>query len=313
MSAKVNKFHSPFALLLVLGLAAVLLAACSSSSSAATAGPADLGANSQAGGAADKILPVPAASAAPAAPAGATPLVAGQSLIIKTGQLTLQVSNVEGSAAQADGIVTGAGGYLAGSSRSGDADKLFISVTYRIPVAKWDATLDAIHHASGGGTIAIIDEQIQTQDVTAAAVDLDARLTNLRSTESALLAIMAKADKITDILAVQEQLTTVQGQIEELQAQRNTLGDQASYSTLTVQFQATPKTETTVATGDWSLGGTVDAAAAALVKVGQAGATAAVWVLIVGGPLAIVLLILFVLYRAGQRLRRRLTKKVTSA
>jgi hypothetical protein len=234
-------------------------------------------------------------------------------LIIKTGQLTLQVSNVEGSAAQANGIVTGAGGYIAGSSRSGDADKLFISVTYRIPVARWDATLDAIHHASGGGTISIVDEQIQTQDVTATAVDLDARLTNLRSTESALLAIMVKATNIADTLAVQEQLTTVQGQIEELQAQRNTLGDQASYSTLTVQFQATPATETTVASGDWNLGGTVDAAAAALVKVGQAAATAVVWVLIVGGPLVVVLLILFALYRMVRRFRRRLSKKAVSA
>jgi hypothetical protein len=311
MSAKVKKFHSPFALLLVLGLAALLLAACSSS--AAATAPANFGANSQAGGA-TKAQPISAASAAPAVPdAGATPLVTGSSLIIKTGQLTLQVSNVDASAAQANGIVTGAGGYIAGSSRSGDADKLFVSVTYRIPVAKWDTTLDAIHHASGGGTISIIDEQIQTQDVTAAAVDLDARLTNLRSTESALLAIMAKADKITDILAVQEQLTTVQGQIEELQAQRNTLGDQASYSTLTVQFQAVPKTETTTAAGGWNLGSTIDDATAALVKVGQAAATIAVWALIVGGPLIVVLLILFVLYRAGRRLRRRLDKKVTSA
>ncbi|HEU6440419.1 MAG TPA: DUF4349 domain-containing protein, partial [Terriglobales bacterium] len=76
------------------------------------------------------------------------------------------------------------------AARSGDADTLVISVTYRIPVAKWDATLASIHGANGGGTLKILNEQIQTQDVTASAIDQDARLTNLRATEQALLGIM---------------------------------------------------------------------------------------------------------------------------
>ena len=94
-------------------------------------------------------------------------------------------------------------------------------------------------------------------------------MTNLRATEQALLGIMTRATTIADTLAVQTQLTTVRGQIEELQAQRNQLGDQAAFSTLTVQFEATPKTETTSATSGWNLNGTIDDATAALVKIGQ--------------------------------------------
>ena len=126
---------------------------------------------------------MPAATAAPAAGDTAAPLISVQSMIIKTGQLDMQVSNPEASADQANGIVGAAGGYVSASARSGDADTLVISVTYQIPVAKWDATLASIHHADGGGTLKILDEQIQTQDVTATAVDMDARLTNLRATE----------------------------------------------------------------------------------------------------------------------------------
>jgi len=309
MPLKTRRSRSLFGLLFVCAAIALALAACSSAASAPAPAQGNPGINTGAGVAGDKGVPVAAATAAPAALPGApgatgAPLLNDHSLIIKTGQLTLQVSNVEGSTAQANGIVTGNGGYIAGSSRGGDGDKLSVSATYRIPVARWDATLDAIHHASGGGTISIVDEQIQTQDVTAAAADLDARLTNLRASEQALLGIMARATTIADTLAVQEQLTTVRGQIEELQAQRNTMGDQASYSTLTVQFQAVPKTETTTAASGWNLGSTVDDATASLVKIGQALASLAVWVLIVGGPLAVLLLIGAGLYRLLRRIRR---------
>ena len=303
-------FAGALALMLAAGLA---VAACSSS--AATPGPAanpafggyDTGSLSQA-------KPESGPTAAPvAAAASSAPLAPGQTLIIKTGQLDLQVSNPDGSAAQADSIVAGAGGYVAGSSRSGDADTLVISETYRIPVARWDATLTALHHASGGGTLRIVGEQIQTQDVTAAAVDLDARLVNLRASEQALLAIMDKAVSVTDVLAVQAQLTEVRGQIEELAAQRNQIGDQAAYSALTVQFMAAPKTDTAAAAGGWDLGKTVDDAGAALVRIGQGIATAAVWAVVVGLPSLAGLLVLLLAARLARGAWGRLRGRKPSA
>ena len=292
------------AVLSLVVLFGVSFAGCSSSASAP--GPAQL---LPANGTGSKdIGAMPVATAAPAAGDTAAPLTSAPSMIIKTGQLDMQVSNPEASAAQADGIVGAAGGYVSASARSGDADTLVISVTYRIPVAKWDATLASIHHADGGGTLKILDEQIQTQDVTATAVDMDARLTNLRATEQALLGIMSRATTITDTLAVQTQLTTVQGQIEELQAQRNQLGDQAAYSTLTVQFEATPNTETTSATTGWNLNGTIDDATATLVKIGQGIATLGVWLVIVGLPVGLGLLVLLLIYRLYRRIRPRPAK-----
>jgi hypothetical protein len=144
-------------------------------------------------------------------------------------------------------------------------------------------------------------------------VDLDARLTNLRATEQALLAIMTKATTITDTLAVQTQLTAVQGQIEELQAQRNQLGDQAAYSTLTVQFEATPNTQITSATSGWNINGTVDDATATLVKIGQDLASLGVWLLIVGLPVGLGLVVLLLVYRLFRRIRPRPAKTPKTA
>ncbi len=298
-----NRSLAAFALLVLVGLS---LAACSTS--ATNAGPAQV---PQFAGAGNKDLGV-LPTVAPLAGETTAPLIGAKTLIIKTGQLDMQVSKPEASAAQADGIVGAAGGYVSASGRSGDADKLVISVTYRIPVAKWDATLASIHGANGGGTLKILNEQIQTQDVTASAVDLDARLTNLRAADQALLVIMTKATTITDTLAVQTQLTTVLGQIEQLQGQRNQLGDQAAFSTLTVQFEATQITQTTSATSGWSINGTVDEAAATLVKVGQGLASLGVWLVIVGLPVGLGLVLLFLAYRFFRIVRRRTAQPPTT-
>ena len=301
------------ALLPFLALLGMGLAACSSSAAMPTAAPATPAPALPAGPVEGPTM-APASQAAAATPVPVladqtnAPSAGTQPMIIKTGQLELQVSNPDASATQAEGIVTGAGGYVSASTRSGRGDGLMISVTYRIPVARWQSTLDAIHHASGGGSLTIVSEQIQTQDVTASAVDMDAHLTNLRASEQSLLGIMARASSIPDTLAVQDQLTTIRGQIEALQAQRNQLGDQASFSTLTVQFEATPGTQTTTATTAWSINGTIDDATATLVKLGQAAASLAIWLLIVGLPLALVALLAYVVYRVGRRFLRRVPR-----
>jgi hypothetical protein len=291
----------PVVLSLVL-LIGLIVAACSSS--AASASPYRGSAVEPGGNG-----PTAAPAAGLAQNATAAPANGAETLIIKTGQLELQVSNPEASAAQAEGIVSAAGGYVAASSRSGDSDALIISVTYRIPVAKWEATLAAIHQAGGGGQLRIVREQIQTEDVTASAVDMDARLTNLRATEQSLLGIMARASSIPDTLAVEAQLTDVRGKIETLQAQRNQVGDQAAFSTLTVLFEAMPGTQTSAATNDWSVTGAIDDAAATLVRIGQALVIVGVWLVIVGLPLGLGILFLFALYRIVRRIWRRQTAR----
>jgi hypothetical protein len=82
------------------------------------------------------------------------------------------------------------------------------------------------------------------------------------------------------------------------------LGDQAAFSTLTVQFEATPSTQTTSAASGWSINGTVDDATATLVKLGQGLASVGVWLVIVGLPVGVALAVLLPVYRLFRRLRR---------
>jgi heme exporter protein D len=76
-------------------------------------------------------------------------------------------------------------------------------------------------------------------------------------------------------------------------------------STLTVTFQLPDKTVITQATQDWTLGGQVDQAGAALVRIGQGLATILVWVCVVLLPLALAVLVLFGVVKVARRILRR--------
>jgi Domain of unknown function (DUF4349) len=209
-------------------------------------------------------------------------------LIIKTGNLSLQVGAIDDSLARASTAIAGLGGYVAGSDRKGDADQLVATVTYRIPAAQWDQALVALR----GLATKVLAEQTQTQDVTSDVIDLGARITNLQATEAALQGIMTRATKISDVLSVQQQLTDVRGQIEQLQTQKKHLEDQAGFSTLTVAFSLKPAPAVTTAQKGYDPGSEVDQASATLVDVLQSLATAGIWFGIVWLPVLLALAVI---------------------
>lgn len=240
--------------------------------------------------------PVPAATAAPASNwktdeqfyrAGAD-LAAKGPLIVRTGQLNLEVAVLDDALAAAERAVTAAGGYVAASQRQGDDENAGAMVTYRIPVERWEATLAALRKVG----VKVLSEQTGSEEVTSQVVDLAARLTNLRATESALQAIMTKATKIPDILEVQSQLTGVRQEIEQLTAQKQSLEERAAMATLTVGYSLAPTVAVAAVQKGWDPANEVDRAAATLVGLGQGVANAAIWFVIVMLPLALVLGIL---------------------
>ncbi|MGZ3632310.1 MAG: DUF4349 domain-containing protein [Candidatus Limnocylindrales bacterium] len=295
---------------LIIPLLLILfVAACASSGGAARA-PVD---NAGAGAPAAQPAPVPDQAGGDTKSSGSTDTGNGsvalaqpvdQALIVKTGALQLEVGDVSATLVKARTVVAGFGGYVSDSQQSLDGDQPVASITYRVPAARWDEAINAL---KGLGD-KILSEKTEAVEVTGQVLDLGARIDNLRATERALQAIMVKAVKISDILEVQQQLTTVQGQIEQLSTEKAHLEAQAAYGTLTVGFQAPVVPVTTSVTKDWSLGDQVDHALAVLVQVGQGLATAAVWFVIVVLPFLLVgLLALAVVVLVGRRVAARST------
>jgi hypothetical protein len=218
-------------------------------------------------------------------------------LIVHTGTLDLEVADLHGAVEQAKALVAGVGGNVAASHERNDNGEQSATVTFRIPAARWSEAINGLR----GLAQRVVAEDTDAEDVTAQVVDLDARIANLRASEAALQAIMARAGTIADVLKVQAELTKVRSDIESMTAQRDHLADQAALGTLQVGFNV-PVTAATVASQGWDLGREIDNALATLVRIGQGMASLAVWVAIVLLPIAIpVLLIGYV----SIRLRRR--------
>lgn len=250
------------------------------------------------------------AEAAPsAAPAGADGdgFVDGNAIgarddakIIRTGSIELEVSDVPQALRTARDAIVSLGGYVGASNTSNFEDRPSAQITYRIPADRWEEALDALRGLNGL-TTKVVTEQTEAVEVTGQVIDLQARIRNLRASETALQGIAAKAVKVSDVLEVEARLTDVRGQIEQLTAQLEDLNDRAGYATLTAYFSS-PVVAVEAASKDWQPATTVDEAAASLISILQALASAGIWFLIVWLP---ILLVLGLIAALGVRLARR--------
>ena len=265
---------------------AVLIAACGGSTAAsapAAQAAADTGGKGLSGGADG----APPANPEPASGVGGGQIAAvDDAKIIRTGTMSIEVKDVGAALRTARDAIVGLGGYVGASTTSNDGEQPSAQITYRIPAAKWETALDRLRGLNGL-TTKVVTEHTEAVEVTSQVIDLQARISNLRASETAFQGIAAKATKISDVLEVQGQLTQTRGEIETLTAQMKDLNDRAGYATLTVQFNV-PILAVDVAQKGWDPASVIDEAAASMVSVLQGLATAGIWFAIVWLPILLV-------------------------
>ncbi len=287
-----------FFIVAAIVLVGSVIAACAAGAGAASAGP------QRAAGGPDGEAPVAAPSAAAAgdgqrdvADGDATAFQDGAK-IIRTGSLQMEVTDVRAAVTAGRSAILGMGGYIGASQQYSDGDSIVATITYRIPADRWEDALDALR---GLGTS--VGEQTDAADVTGQIVDLDARIRNLRASETALVRHLTDAGKVSDVLEIEARLSDVRGQIEQLSAQKANLDDQVAYATLTVTFGV--EVQAVKAAADrWDPQSQVDQAGASLLGFLQAAASVLIWLAIVGLPVVLMLAIvvaigLFVMRRLG--------------
>lgn len=179
----------------------------------------------------------------------------------------------------------------------GDGTALRGWVTVRVPSESYE---DFVAEIAGLGTIKFQSEA--TSDVTQEHVDLSARLENLRAQEARLREFFDAAKDVKEMLAVEQELGRVRGEIESMDAQVTYLERQAAMATVTVEL-VEPRAVVRPEGDSW---GFVDAITTGI-RGAAAVLTGAMTVLIATSPLWILGAILFFPIRA--RLRRRRAAK----
>ncbi len=121
------------------------------------------------------------------------------------------------------------GGYVESTQTSTPAEDetRWSYLTIRIPADCLDDFLDMVGE---NGNVTYTDESVE--DVTLSYVDLDTRLSALRTEQETLLSMMEEAEALEDVIAIQSQLTEVGYEIESYESQLRVLENQIDYSTV---------------------------------------------------------------------------------
>jgi hypothetical protein len=206
--------------------------------------------------------------------------------IVYTGSLQLVVGDLATALAKGKAAVLATGGYIGASQESNDGEQSYATITYRIPAARWDDAIEALR----GLATRVVGERTQATEVGGQIVDLEARLRNLRASESVLVGIAEGTGRVSDLLEVQARISDVRGQIEQLDAQRAQLEDQVAYGTLVTTFGTEIEQVATVAKG-WDPKTDLDGAIATVVEAGQALVSGGIWFGIVWLPVILLLVV----------------------
>jgi hypothetical protein len=168
------------------------------------------------------------------APNDVVPPIQDGPRVIRTAQLAVEVHNgdFDSTVNKVFGIASDLGGYVAGSNAAADSGALRTgSITFEVPSDKFT---DAVADIRALGTVQNL--VIGGQDVSAQYVDLQARLANEEAQRDAMLALLGQAKTVNEIIAVQNQLGQVTGQIEELKGQIAYFDHATTYSTVSVSI-----------------------------------------------------------------------------
>lgn len=152
--------------------------------------------------------------------------------MIFSADIKIEVQKLDDVFDQIKGIASEFNGYLSDSNTVVYDNRKTGYVTMKVPKDKF---YQAIEKAKTFGKLK--SENIQGEDVTEEYTDLESRLKNLQATEKRMLAILDKAENVSEILEVERELSNIREQIERLQGRKTYLDNRIDYSTITVSVE----------------------------------------------------------------------------
>jgi hypothetical protein len=187
------------------------------------------GAGTSSAGAKSQV--VGAAAGAPRGPSRAATVSLDSALRIRAAQMTVGVQRSGSVGAQADQailIAQQAGGEVDADDRTSGAHAT-ATLQLRVPPAALEPTLTALAKLGAEQR-----RQLSTTDVTQRVADVNARVTSAASAIVQLRRLYTQAQKIADVISIENELSKREADLESLQAQQRALSRQTSMATITL-------------------------------------------------------------------------------
>ena len=164
--------------------------------------------------------------------------------IIKNGDLSIQTREFDEFLTNLNRSILSVGGYVEASSINGNSYNKnrmrSADVTARVPAEQLDAFCDQVSELGN-----VTYKNLYTRDVTLTYVDLESHVKALRTEQETLMELLRKAEKVEDIILIQNRLSDVLYEIESYESTLRTFDDQIAYSSVHLSIQEVQR-ETTV-------------------------------------------------------------------
>jgi len=152
--------------------------------------------------------------------------------IIKDGNMSIKSIDIAESKKGIDELVKKHNAYYDSEELQNNDSRISYDLKIRIPSENFEKFISQIEQ----GKDEISNKSIHSRDVTAEFVDTEARLNNKREYLKRYKDLLSKAASVKDILAIEENIRTLQEEIESKEGLLKYLSDQVAYSTLDISL-----------------------------------------------------------------------------
>ena len=162
--------------------------------------------------------------------------------LILNADLSLETQDFEKSAADIEKMTAEAGGYIESSGTYGDTGSRSANYTLRVPQEKFEQ-----FYAQLGENMHVVSRSRSSEDVTEQYTDIETRLATLQTKHERLLSLLEKADKMEDIIALENALADCEYEIDSLTGSKRLYDDLVGFSTFYINLR---EVQTLTATAD---------------------------------------------------------------
>lgn len=152
--------------------------------------------------------------------------------IIQNAELSLQVKDVTAAADKIIELNKSTGGYTVNSHIFRNEDRVSADLSLKVPQHKLNSLIAAVSEYGE-----VTDKVISSEDVTEEYYDSEARLKVLQAKEERLLSLLNKANNITDIISIENELGQTRSEIEVLSGRLKYLSNTTDYSLVNISLQ----------------------------------------------------------------------------
>jgi hypothetical protein len=219
----------------------------------------------------------------------------GSRMVIKNAEVRLLVEKTDTAIDRALQVVGDVEAYIISSKvwyQAGPdgVNYKYATLTIGVPVDQFETAMRRLRATA----LQVLDENASGQDVSDEYVDLQSQLGNLEATRDRIRSFLDQAKTVEESLRINQELATIEAQIEQVKGRMNYLSNRSAFSTITLTLEPqippvtpepTPTPAPTATPEPWNPGTTLHQATKAVTSIYQGFAELAIWIFVVVLPL----------------------------